>query len=93
MHPCRMNRWRHKLDSNLPGDLRQISEWIYRAEEVLARGLNFDPSTLKPEENLQRFNHLHEEHAVSILLDLSSFHYFIKYIFVFIIRLYLLIKI
>ncbi|CAF3955463.1 unnamed protein product, partial [Rotaria sordida] len=59
----RMNRWRHKLDLNLPGDLRQIAEWIYRAEDVLARGINFDPSNLTPEENLQRFNQLHEEHT------------------------------
>ncbi len=53
-----------KLDKNLPGDLRQIVEWIYRAEEVLARGLNFDPLNLTPEENFHRFNRLYEEHAV-----------------------------
>jgi hypothetical protein len=59
-----MNQWRLKLDVNLPGDLRQIVEWIYRAEEVLARGLNFDPLKLTPEENSQRFNRLYEEHSV-----------------------------
>ncbi|CAF4079785.1 unnamed protein product, partial [Rotaria sp. Silwood2] len=59
----RMNRWRHKLDTNLPGDLRQIAEWIYRAEDVLARGINFDSSNTAPEENLQRFKQLNEEHT------------------------------
>jgi hypothetical protein len=59
-----MNRWRSKLDANLPGDLRQIAEWINRAEEILARGINFDPLKLPPEENVQRFTRLYEEHAV-----------------------------
>ena len=59
-----MNRWRSKLDANLPGDLRQIAEWINRAEEVLARGINFNPLELQPEESFQRFNRLSEEHAV-----------------------------
>lgn len=56
-----------KLDANLPGDLRQIVEWIYRAEEVLARGLGFDPSTLTPDENFHRFNRLNEEHIVCLI--------------------------
>ena len=60
-----MNQWRNKLDSNLPGDLRQIAEWIQRAEEVLARGINFHPLDLPPEENFRRFQQLLEEHAVS----------------------------
>jgi hypothetical protein len=51
---------------NLPGDLRQIAQWIHRAEEVLARALNFDSSNLKPEENLDRFSRLYEEHVVRI---------------------------
>jgi hypothetical protein len=59
-----MNRWRSKLDANLPGDLRQIAEWINRAEEILARGIHFDPLKLTPEENFQRFTHLYEEHEV-----------------------------
>ncbi|CAM4782634.1 unnamed protein product, partial [Rotaria magnacalcarata] len=59
----RMNLWRQKIDFNLPGELRPIVEWIYRAEEVLARGLNFDPATLVPDENLQRFTQLHKEHV------------------------------
>ncbi|CAF5218119.1 unnamed protein product [Rotaria magnacalcarata] len=58
-----MNLWRQKIDFNLPGELRPIVEWIYRAEEVLARGLNFDPATLVPDENLQRFTQLHKEHV------------------------------
>jgi hypothetical protein len=62
-----MNRWRNKLDANLPGDLRQISEWINRAEEVLAHGVNTNPSQLTPEENLQRFNQFYEEHIVKNL--------------------------
>lgn len=62
-----MNQWRMKLDANLPDDLRQIVEWIYRAEEVLARGLNFDPLTLTPEENFHRFSRLHEEHLVCFI--------------------------
>ncbi len=59
-----MSRWRSKLDANLPGDLRQIAEWIHRSEEILARGINFDPTKLTAEENFQRFVHLFEEHAV-----------------------------
>ena len=67
-----MNRWRAKLDANLPGDLRQIAEWIQRAEEVLTRGINFDPLKLTPEENRQRFARLVEEHAVDNDLFLSE---------------------
>ena len=63
-----MNQWQYKLDTNLPGDLRQIAEWIHRAEEVLAGGLNFDPSTLMPEENFRRFNQLNEDHIVRIAI-------------------------
>jgi len=62
-----MNRWRNKLDANLPGDLRQISEGINRAEEILAHGVNTNPSQLTPEENLQRFNQFYEEHIVKNL--------------------------
>jgi hypothetical protein len=68
-----MSRWRSKLDANLPGDLRQIAEWIHRAEEVLARGLNFDPLKLTPEENFQRFNRLYEEHVVGICRGVCFF--------------------
>jgi hypothetical protein len=64
-----MNQWRHKLDASLPGDLRQIAEWIHRAEDVLARGLNFESSKLTPEENLHRFTQLNDEHNVGILID------------------------
>lgn len=59
-----MNRWRHKLDTNLPGELGQIADWINTAETILARGVNFDPLTLTPEDNVQRFTKLNEEHAV-----------------------------
>ena len=59
-----MNQWRHKLDTSLPGELGQIADWINTAETVIARGINFDPLKLSPEENVQRFNQLHEEHAV-----------------------------
>lgn len=61
-----MNQWRQKLDLNLPGELRIIAEWIYRAEDVLAQGLNFDPAHLTPEENLVRYNQLYDEHIVRI---------------------------
>ncbi|CAF3427447.1 unnamed protein product, partial [Rotaria sp. Silwood2] len=64
----RMNRWRFKLDSNLPGELGQIADWINTAEEVLSKGINFDRFNSSPEENIQRFNQLNEEHAVNILL-------------------------
>jgi len=66
-----MNRWRYKLDTNLPGELGQIAEWINTAETVLAKGIDFDPLKLSPEENVQRFNQLYEEHAVSVLLILK----------------------
>ncbi|CAF1393388.1 unnamed protein product [Rotaria sordida] len=59
----RMNRWRFKLDTNLPGELGQIADWINTAEEVLSRGINFDRLKSSPEENIQRFNQLNEEHA------------------------------
>ena len=59
-----MNQWRFKLDSNLPGDLRQIAEWIYRAEENLARGIPFQSSNYSAEENYQRFKELLDEHQV-----------------------------
>lgn len=62
-----MNQWRHKLDTNLPGELGQIADWINTAETVIARGINFDPLKLSPEDNVQRFNQLNEEHAVSVL--------------------------
>ncbi|CAF1663438.1 unnamed protein product, partial [Adineta ricciae] len=64
----RMSRWRKKLDANLPGDLRHIAEWINRAEEVLAHGININPSELTPEENLQRFTQFHQEH-ISVFAD------------------------
>jgi hypothetical protein len=66
-----MNRWRSKLDSNLPGELGQIADWINTAEAVIAKGIGFDPLKLSPEENLQRFNQLSEEHAVSVLFVLK----------------------
>lgn len=59
-----MNRWKNKLDANLPGDLRQIAEWINRAEEILAHGININPSELTPEENFQQFTQLYQEHIV-----------------------------
>lgn len=59
-----MNQWRFKLDSNLPGDLRQIAEWIYRAEENLARGIPFQSSNYSAEENYRRFKELLDEHQV-----------------------------
>jgi hypothetical protein len=59
-----MNQWRFKLDSNLPGDLRQIAEWIYRAEENLARGIPFQASNYSAEENYRRFKELLDEHQV-----------------------------
>jgi hypothetical protein len=71
-----MNRWRYKLDSNLPGELGQIADWINTAEAVIARGIGFDPLKLSPEENLQRFNQLNEEHAVSVLFTFEMTNYF-----------------
>ncbi|CAF3804026.1 unnamed protein product [Adineta steineri] len=64
----RMNQWRNKLDANLPSDLRQIAEWINRAEEVLQHGININPSELTPEQNLERFNQFYEEH-ITIFMD------------------------
>lgn len=66
-----MNRWRHKLDTNLPGELGQIADWINTAETILARGINFDPLTLTPEDNVQRFTKLNEEHAVYFFLNFN----------------------
>jgi hypothetical protein len=63
-----MNRWRFKLDTSLPGELGQIVDWINTAEEVLARGVNFDPLKSSPDENVHRFNKLNEEHAVCFTL-------------------------
>jgi hypothetical protein len=63
---------------NLPGDLRQIAQWIHRAEEVLARGLTFDPLTLTPEENISRFSRAYEEHVVrSFYLLIFSHEFFL----------------
>lgn len=78
-----MNRWRTQLDANLPADLRQIAEWIHRAEEVLARGIPFDPANCTPEENYQRFTELFEEHAVRTLRleKFTSLSLFLKAIF------------
>ncbi|CAF3725966.1 unnamed protein product [Adineta steineri] len=59
----RMDRWRHKLDTNLPGELKQIADWINTAEEVLTRGMNFEPLQLSAEENIQRFNQLNQEYT------------------------------
>lgn len=59
-----MNQWRLKLDNSLPGDLRQIAEWIRRAEELLARGIPFDPAQNSADENFRLFKQLAEEHAV-----------------------------
>lgn len=61
-----MKRWRYKLDTHLPGELGQIADWINTAEEVLARGISFDPLKLTPEENSERFQQLYEEHAVKL---------------------------
>jgi hypothetical protein len=60
----RMARWRFKLDTNLPGELGQLADWINAAEEVLNRELNFEPMNLSPEENVTRFNELNEEYTV-----------------------------
>ncbi|UJR08743.1 hypothetical protein I4U23_013000 [Adineta vaga] len=59
----RMDRWRFKLDTNLPGELGQIADWINTAEEVLRREMNFDPMRLSPEENIEHFNRLNEEYT------------------------------
>ncbi|CAF1053347.1 unnamed protein product [Adineta ricciae] len=59
----RMDRWRFKLDTNLPGELGQIADWINTAEEVLTREINFDPMKSSPEENIDRFNQLNEEYT------------------------------
>ena len=58
-----MDRWRFKLDTNLPGELAQIADWINTAEEVLTREINFDPMKSSPEENIDRFNQLNEEYT------------------------------
>lgn len=68
-----MNRWRMKLDANLPGDLRQIAEWIHRAEEILARDIQFDPLKFPPEENYRRFSELFEEHSVRFFNWINKF--------------------
>ena len=70
-----MSRWRKKLDANLPGDLRYIAEWINRAEEVLAHGININPSELTPEENLQRFTQFHQEHIVRRKHRIQKIHW------------------
>ncbi|CAF4193831.1 unnamed protein product, partial [Rotaria magnacalcarata] len=67
----RMNRWRCKLDSSLPGKLGQIADWINTAEQILARPLGFDRLKSSPEENIQRFNQLNQEH-VAIFNDKES---------------------
>lgn len=63
-----MIRWRFKLDTSLPGELGQIADWIYTAEEVLAKGHGIDRLNLSPDENIQRFKQLNDEHTVKILL-------------------------
>ena len=67
-----MSRWHAKLDANLPGDLRTIAEWIRRVEELLARGLTFDPAQFSPEENFRRFQQHFDEHTVKEKLLSSS---------------------
>ena len=67
-----MNRWRFKLDTNLPGELGQIADWINTAEAALARGISFDPLKLSPEENVHRFSQLNEEHAVNLFSSLKK---------------------
>ena len=57
--------WQWKLDSNLPGRLGQIGDWLYRAEELL----NFEA---KPsdhhEESADQIRAKINEHKVSIKL-------------------------
>lgn len=60
-----MNRWRHKLDTNLPGELGQIADWINSAEGVISRGIPFDPLKCSPEESADRFEKLLQEHVVN----------------------------
>jgi hypothetical protein len=73
-----MSRWRYKLDTNLPGELGQIADWINTAETVLARGINFDPLKCSPEDNVQHFNQLNEEHAVSVLFNVNEIFTFVS---------------
>ncbi|CAM2712242.1 unnamed protein product [Rotaria socialis] len=72
----RMNRWRCKLDSSLPGELGRIADWINTAEQVLARPLGFDRLKSSPEENIQRFNQLNQEHAAIFNNKESILHSF-----------------
>lgn len=64
-----MSRWHAKLDANLPGDLRSIAEWIRRGEDLLTRGLNFDPTQLSPEENSRRYAQQFQDHNVGFNQD------------------------
>ena len=60
-----MNRWRYKLDTNLPGELGEIADWINAGEGVIARGIAIDPLKSTPNENSKRFAQLLQEHLVS----------------------------
>lgn len=61
----RMNRWKYKLDINLPGELGRIAGWMNTAEQILSRPLGFDRLKSSPEENIPRFIELIEEHLVN----------------------------
>ena len=74
----RMNEWRFKLDTNLTGELGKIADWINTAETVLSRELNFDPLKLLPEENIQRFTQLNQEHIVKHILFFFFFFFFLS---------------
>lgn len=53
--------WQWKLDSNLPGRLGQIGDWLYRAEELLDQELSY---TEKHEDNADMLRKRLDHHKV-----------------------------
>lgn len=53
--------WHWKLDSNLPGRLGQIGDWLYRAEELVDSELKYPEA---PEEKANMLRAKVDEHKV-----------------------------
>lgn|SRR6218665_1480844 len=60
--------WRWKLDSNLPGRLGHIGDWLYRAEELLENEEYYVDSADQTARNIRRKL---DEHLVTRILPLS----------------------
>ena len=66
---ARTRVWQWKLDSNLPGRLGQIGDWLYRGEEMLDGELTFTDQQAENRDMVQQRLAAHKVNTVCPLIN------------------------